>query len=144
VAYLRFCPEEYRALSALCRHLNLNDDGYNDFLPCLVGGLADTLPQLATRVARLAEDELLLLFEHFRALRVRSAPERLSDEEFEAIADVVRLCPSNHRFLRFVRRSLARHFRDTTPGLADKLAAMSDRQFERLYARARQHGSRGT
>ena len=60
------------------------------------------------------------------------------------MADVVRLCPSNHRFLRFVRRSLARHFRDTAAGLADKLAAMSDRQFERLYARARQHGNRGT
>src|SRR5947209_3065382 len=62
LVHLRFTPQEYRAIRALCREIHLRDDLFPIFRYFLAEALHERWPTLAGRVALLGEAELRLLF----------------------------------------------------------------------------------
>jgi hypothetical protein len=61
VAYLRFTPDEYRAIANLCRPFDLRNTRPRLVKQMLVASLADPLPPLADRIARLDHNQFHLL-----------------------------------------------------------------------------------
>jgi hypothetical protein len=144
LAYLRLTPEDYRAITRCCRGLDLHERAFRGFRHLLVALLRDDRPELTDRLARLPRHVLRLLFEHLRDRKSGSQrrladaeevrPDGLTFEEFRAVARATqRLLLAGGRPSGF-RAFLAHHFADQ-PELARKLAQLTDRQLEELYAR---------
>jgi hypothetical protein len=147
LTHLRFTPEEYGAISALCRSIHLRDECFPIFRYFLAEALHECWPALAGRVALLGERRLRLLFRHIQQRHGQAArPERDSAEHglsAEEYAEVARA--SEWFLLRGGRRSafrafLAHYFRAEAPALADKLARLCARQVAALYRQVRGPG----
>ena len=137
MSYLRFSPEEYRVLCRLTEQLPVGATGLTAFRHFLVAYTPLDQLELAKRIARLDNLQMRLLHEHLPGPNPDdSTPDGwdgLTEEELEAVADAWDSFPYPHRFLGHFREPLVYLFRDTFPGLAQKLARMSERQFTRLY-----------
>lgn len=146
--YLRFARAEYRALCQVCRPLDLRADFFPLFQHYLTESLREARPELAERIASLAEPEVRIVFEHVRGERGRTAPRPasrrkpaaphgLTTEEWQAVARAADsyLLPGGFPYL--FRKYLADTLRETAPELARKLARFSDQRMERLHARLR-------
>jgi hypothetical protein len=137
MTYLRFSPADYRSLCRFCQPpLPLCLDALA-FKRLLVTSLAEAHPSLAERVAELRGQKLRILHDHFRGRATADTPagagHAFSAEELTTVAEACESFLHPVRFLRHFRVALAGHLRDSFPGLACKLAGLSERQFERLY-----------
>jgi hypothetical protein len=66
VSYLRFTPEEFRAIQRTCDSVELSDDFFAVFKDFLVESLSELLPILAIRIARFRRPQLRLLYRFLR------------------------------------------------------------------------------
>jgi hypothetical protein len=64
--YLRFTPQEFRAIWSVCRPLRLSSDFFPVFKYFLVESLAETEPRLAGKVSHFNRKQTRLLFEYLR------------------------------------------------------------------------------
>jgi hypothetical protein len=137
MAFLRFRPAEYRAIACLCRPL-LHDECPPRFIKrLLIASLTDALPELATRISRLSQDELKLLLGELRERPAAEKPHGLTPDEVELIAQTGVLLSSCSRFIHLLKRALVRRLAEWHPELAMKVDRMSLRQFESLCEAAR-------
>jgi hypothetical protein len=141
VSYLRFTPDDYRALCQLCRPLDLYRLDAAELRTFLIPALAGSLPALGQRIAAFHDREMRLLHEYLRDRKEARASTRhkgsiagLAAEEATALAEAFRSYPFLSRFIRFLRGSLVQYFRESFPNLAVKLARMNDHDFEHLHA----------
>ncbi len=102
--------------------------------------LAHALPGLARTVAGLSDGQMCLLHKRLRGRGLPAAPagepHAFSGEELKTVAEACASFLHPVRVLRYFRESLVGHLSDLFPGLARKLALLSERQFERLYRQA--------
>jgi hypothetical protein len=137
MSYLRFSAEEYQALCRLSEQIPLERMAPFALQDFLVAHLPPQQLGLAKRIARLDNREMRLLHEHLPGPNPDDARQdgwdALTEEELEAVAVAWDSFPYPHRFLGHFREPLVRLFRDNFPGLAQKLARMSEHQFTRLY-----------
>jgi hypothetical protein len=147
LAHVRFTPEEYRAIRALCRSIHLRDECFPIFRYFLAEALHERWPELAGRVALLEERQLRLLFRHLQKRQGRKATagqgseggeaRALSARELEAVARAAQLFGLCGGERSHFRAFLACYFRGEAPALLEKLARLSDRALGELYRRAR-------
>jgi hypothetical protein len=143
VSYLRFTPSEYEAISRLNRSLSLNRYPLPAFRRLLIASLADTLPELARRVAGLRRQQIQLLYRH---LQDRPRAERrhdLAPEEVGLVADAAGPLLFRARFARHLKRALVEHFGAVSPALATKLERLSLYRFEALCEQVQERVRRG-
>jgi hypothetical protein len=137
MSYLRFSSEEYQALCRLAEQIPLERMAPSALQHFLLAHLPPQQLGLAKRIACLDHRQMQLLHEHLPGPNPDDATpdgwDGLTEEELEAVADVWDSFPYPNRFLRHFREPLVRLFSDTFPGLAQKLARMSEHQFTRLY-----------
>jgi len=147
VAYLRFTPQEYRALCRARRVVDLRTDDPNFFQVSLLFALADDWPRLAERVAGLLPSQLIVLRNHLRALTGDVGPgpgQDFTPAELEALAQARGTGLATVRPIGPFRDVLVRHFEKVSPVLAKKLAGLSGPQLERLWEEVRRRGRPGT
>ncbi len=134
MSYLRFAPDDYRALVHACCQLDPGSHRRPAFKRLLVESLEGASPTLAERIARLRSSEVRLLHDHFRE---RSRPVNpwhdFAPEELRALEEACAAAPFTVRFVRPFKRFLAEQFQETWPELARKVSWLSGHQFERLY-----------
>jgi hypothetical protein len=135
--HLRFTPTEYRALALMCSPLDLDDNFFPTFKGFLVNALLDTLPDLAKRIALFNRGRMRLLFDNFRE-KNEASREKLTADDFRALAQACGGVVHPPRFLHSYHRVLVRHFRQQRPALARKLARLSADQFAELYGQVRE------
>jgi hypothetical protein len=137
MSYLRFCPEDYRALCCICSPHLTHALHPRSFRRLLLSRLSTARPSLAERIAELDDHRLGILYDHFSEHDSAAAGpgERhaFSGEELRVLAEACEPCRPN-RFLAYLRAALAARLRDLFPTLAEKVAGLSNDQFERLYA----------
>ena len=137
MSYLRFSSEEYQALCRLAEQTSLERMAPSALQDFLVAHLPPQQLGLAKRIARLDNLQMRLLHEHLPGPNPDDARQdgwdALTEEELEAVEVAWDSFPYPHRFLGHFREPLVYLFRDTFPGLAQKLARMSEHQFTRLY-----------
>jgi hypothetical protein len=117
----------------------LSDDFFPSFQVVLVRSLADRSPDLSAQIAELRPPQLRLFYKRLQEERGDRPTETrygLNPGEFEAFTEACQYVMSSVRFLRHSRDFLVEHFEETLPVLGKKLARLSRRQFERLYAQA--------
>ena len=147
MSYLRFSPEEYRALCRLCEQLPLGATGLTAFRHFLVAYMPLDQLELAKRIARLDDRPMRLLQKHLLGRRQAEAPEGdklpFTEEELKLITRTIDFPRHPLRLLRHFQKSMVERLSDSYPSLAWKLARLSERQFERLYehVRGRKEGS---
>jgi hypothetical protein len=141
MSHLRFTTEEYQCLAAVFGTLDLEGYEPHRLQRLLVVAFDDSLPALAARLARLQGSQVLLLANHFRR-RPRVSP-ALTPAEGAELARAFGPLLFRARFRGPLRRALVRCLRDRAPGLAAKLYALSDRDFQALCEQLEQQARRG-
>ena len=147
MSYLRFSPDEYRALCRLAEQIPRGGMGLSALQHFLVANLPLAQLDLANRVARLDDLQMQLLHEHLQGQSLEDALagewDGFTEAELEAVADAWESFPYPRRFLRYFRRPLVHLLSDGSPDLARKLATLSERQFWLLfeYVRGRRGGA---
>ncbi len=137
LSYLRFTPAEYRAVSRVCRRLDLGSYDPPTFQRVLALALADATPTLAERVGRLDRAEVRLLHDHMRA-ELKAAQPPFPSDEWRKIEEACESVPATHRFAHQIQRAVVRSLRPAAPGLSRKLSRMSISQFVRLFEQVRE------
>jgi hypothetical protein len=149
MSYLRFTPEEFRAIRRTCDLVELSDDFFVFFRYFLMESLSGMMPLLAIRIARFRRAQLELLYRFVRRQKTSEIRSRgqtgreegdcdLTSEELQVIRSA-----SGPFFLHdgslgsFLGYLLCR-LGKTRPGLAAKLARLRPRQIARLYRQANQ------
>jgi hypothetical protein len=147
LAYLRFTPEEHRALCQACRDLDLRG-GFPALRERLVQALREPWPDLAARVAGFRKAHLRLLLDHLKAQQRGPGPAAEGAEGGLSFEELQEVAAAAHRFLLYDGRAcafqgfLVHHFKGTSPALARKLDRLSERQVKELYDRV-QRPTRG-
>jgi hypothetical protein len=138
LSYLRFTPAEYRAIARACRERDLMRLDLSTFHLLLAAALADARPDLADRIGGLSDGETLLLQQHLRTASAAPGVARpaLTPAELRTVTRLCAVAPATTRFAGVFRRLLLRHLRKSAPGLARKVARLSDAQFEELFRQA--------
>jgi hypothetical protein len=135
--YLRFSPDEYRALTAACRGLRLTDDFFPCFKYFLLETLTATCPHLADRISGFRRPALAILYHHLRDARAKARAGRSTTadwtfEEWQAICTASRLHQPHNRLWPSLQEFLVRRFRKKQPGLAERIRRLSPDQVEQL------------
>jgi hypothetical protein len=138
LSYLRLPPADYRAISRVCRSLDLASFNQPTFRRLLVGFLTEGLPELANRLRGLRKAEMQALYQHLRAEGKDCVRRTFTPEEVQTLADACVVLASSTRFTRPLRRILVRSFRRDWPRLARKVGRLSGTQFDRLYEQMRE------
>jgi hypothetical protein len=128
VTHLRFSPQEYQAISHLCRPLDLHRYPWHALKRLLVYSLAE----LGQRIAQMGREEFKILHDHFRESQRLEGQHELSPEELSVVAQAGGPLLFNARFVRPLKRALVQR-----PDLATKLERMSHTQFEMLCQQVR-------
>jgi hypothetical protein len=154
LTYLRFTRHELLALTQVCRPIRLSDDAFPSFRRLLLQALA-AVPDLAARIASFQRYQLGILFEglkerrHAEAARRGRTPGRgaarppLTAGECQAVSQACGAFVLHGRFLSSFQGFLVRHFHPASPGLAGKLARLSQLQVEWLYGQVRRRRGPG-
>lgn len=144
--YLRFSPQEYRAISHLCGPLDLSNPRLSAFRRFLVECLGERHPELAARIGRFRAHEVKILYDHLRRRRAAGPadPSReLTADELQMLTGTYGPLLCHARFRRPLRRSLIQHFRESRPELAWKLDQLSLAEFELLCEQVKEQRSEG-
>ena len=148
MSFLRFTPEEFRAIRQACDAVHLSGDFLAVFKYFLVEALDDTLPDLATRIRRFRRSQLVLLYGFLRQQRTAAAKSQeqtrteegecgLTAEELQAVRYATDPFFLHDGDLGSFRDFLLYNLRETRPRLAAKLAQLRPRQMVRLYQQAK-------
>lgn len=137
MSYLRFSPAEYRAVSRICRRLDLGSYDPPTFQRVLALALSDASPMLAERIGRFERAEVRLLYDHLR-VEVKGAQPPFPSEEWRKLGEACESVPATHRFAHQIQRAVVRSLRPAAPGLSRKLSRMSISQFVRLFEQVRE------
>jgi hypothetical protein len=148
LSYLRFTPEEFRAIRQACDPVHLNADFLAVFKYFLVEALDDTLPDLATRIRRFRRSQLVLLYGFLRQQRTAAAKSQaqtrreesecgLTAEELQAVRYASDPFFLHDGYPGSFRDFLLYNLREARPRLAAKLARLHPRQIARLYQQAK-------
>jgi hypothetical protein len=146
MSYLRFSPDEYRALCRLSEQLPLGGMDLSALQHFLVANLPLEQLDLANRIARLGDLRMQLLYKHLLGQNPADAVpcewDAFTQAELKAVADAWGSFPYPIRFLRHFRKPLVHLLNDGSPDLAQKLAGLNERQFRLLYeyVRGRREG----
>jgi hypothetical protein len=151
LSYLRFTPDEFRAIRHVCDSVELSDDFFAVFKYYLVELLSDTLPDLAKRVSRFRRPQLGLLYGFLRSqktsqIRSRGRTWREEDacgltlEELQAVRRASSPFFLHDGSLGSFQDYLVYNLGGTRPGLAAKLARLRPRQIAKLYHQANKRG----
>ena len=97
MSYLRFSPAEYRAVSRICRRLDLGSYNSPTFQRVLALALSDASPMLAERIGRFQRAEVRLLYDHQRA-EAKGAQPPFPSEEWRKLGEACESVPATHRF----------------------------------------------
>jgi hypothetical protein len=135
VSYLRFTPDDYRALASLWETLSLRHETPYTVKRRLVEALAQSHSGLAVRLAGFHTRQLRVLCDHLRG-RKPIGRHGLNAGELRLLTRAAGGLLSHVRFIQPMRRFLVQHFRDKHPSLAEKLHTMSLGQFELLCRQA--------
>jgi hypothetical protein len=154
--YLRFRPDEFQALTQVCRAVGLGEDFYPIFKYFLIESLSDLQPELSRRVAVLCRREVRLLFDQLQAWKRQKARARreargepdapgepLTFEEVQAVCRASAGYRAGNRMLPPFRDFLVGRFRRSAPGLVAKLDRMSRSEMEKLYEQIRRPRRQG-
>jgi hypothetical protein len=137
MCYLRFSPDDYQALTRLCRPGLTFPFDLTAFKQFLLLALCDARPALAERIAGLGRRQVRVLHDHFaaRAAAVRSAAQGhgLGPKEMRVLREACRCYPATVRFLWPFRANLVNVLQGVFPALAEKVRQMSDEQFRGLH-----------
>ena len=139
LSYLRLPRKEFETISLLLGPIPLSDDFFPSFQTVVVQSLAKGSAEISAKIAELRPPQLRLLYKRLQEERKGRPTETqygLNREELEAFTQACQCVASSVRFLRHCRDFLVEHFEETLPVLGKKLARLSRRQFERLYAQA--------
>jgi hypothetical protein len=132
LGYLCFTPDEYRAVESLCRPLNLSNTRPQFLKRILVASLAESLPHLAERIARLNSDQFRLLLTHLQDRPSVKRSHGLTAAEVELVAEVAGPWLAHARFAHLLKRSLVRRLAEWHPDLAMKVDQLSLARFSQL------------
>jgi hypothetical protein len=127
--YVRLTPREYRTVCTLCRSTNFQEYPTHALRLLLVGSLADTWPELATKLCQLSDSQLTVLYDH---MLQTAQPEgaTLTAEEVELVTATAGPLLTKARFLRPLQAALVKLLRGNHPTLAGKLACLSTAEFQ--------------
>jgi hypothetical protein len=128
MTYLRFTEPEHRAMIRACRNFDPVCVNLLDFRWLLSISLADALPQLAWRIARLTGGQLRLLQEQMPS---KLRPE-FSAADVHTLTQMWPPLPLTSRFTRPLRQTLILCLMVTWPKLARKVGRLSGEAFDRL------------
>jgi len=148
--YLRFTPDEYRAVLEASRPLGLAS-GYDAFRRALADALGGSSPALAGRIAALSDAQARLLREHLETTRATPEPGAdkgpdlplgewrsllqalgLSFPEWQSLSRACALALLRSDDLMPEEVNLARLVREEQPALAEKLEGLTAGQLARL------------
>jgi hypothetical protein len=137
MCYLRFSPDDYHALSRLCRPDLAFPLDLTAFKQFLLLALSDTRPALAERIAGLGRRHVRVLHDHFaaRAAAGRSTAQwhGLDPKELRVLREACRCYPAAVRFLRPLKANLVQLLKEVFPALSKKVRDMSDEEFRGLH-----------
>ncbi len=136
MAYIRFTPDEYRAIACLCRPLNLGKTRPRFLKRLLVASLANSDPRLAERIARLSPEQLSVLITHLHKPTPAEQPHGLTEAEVELVAEAGGLLIGHTRFTHVLKRTLVRRLVEWHPTLAAKVERLAAQQFGLLCQEA--------
>jgi hypothetical protein len=148
VSYLRFTPEEFRAIQQVCHSVNLSDDFFIFFKYFLFESLAGASPGLALRLAHLPARKRRILYQYLREQRASPVKNNepltkkdetgcdLTFEELQAVRRASGPFFLHDGSLASFQDYLVYNLGETQPGLATKLARLHPRQIVRLYQQA--------
>jgi hypothetical protein len=139
MSYLRFTPEEFRAIRRACDSVELSDDFFVFFKYFLVESLSGMLPFLAIRIARFRRPQLDLLYGFIRRQKASEVKSRgqtrsgevecgLTSEELQDIRRASGPFFLHDGSLSSFQDYLVYNLGKTRPGLAAKLARLLPRQ----------------
>jgi hypothetical protein len=146
--YLRFTPDEYQSLLAVCRSLSPRAP-IAIFQRSLVHALRPTHPTLAQRVADWREGQVCILLIHLKGQRdssestcgspaEKSQPGRaLTFQEWRSVVQACSVIWLHDDSLTSFKGSLVSEMAAVEPTLADKLAQLSDEDAFALYRRVK-------
>jgi hypothetical protein len=146
-SYLRFTPEEFRAISQVCRPLDFGGDSFDTFQPLLVDSLADRYPELASRIAGFRSHQLALLYCHMgerRASKAKAMNQEAEPESYLSFEELHAIWQASHPswpcggFHPSFKKFLMAHFASRSPHLRWKLARFTERQMKRLFHQVKQ------
>jgi hypothetical protein len=136
LTYLRFTPNEFQAISRACRSIPLRDDFFAAFQSSLVAVLTAAKPDLARRIASLRLYQVGILFQYLKGQDETSPA--FTAAECQAVARVCGSVVLPPRFVGSFRDALVGHLTSIWPGLADKLARLSEQEVGQLFEQVRQ------
>jgi len=147
--YLRFTPDEYRAIVYVCRYM----DFFDGFLPHLKHYLVDTLaqayPDLATRISKFRRSPERILFNHLKE-RKRAAQDvqvargqahpadPFTFEEIKEVQEASDVFMLYDGSLASFQDFLVHQLQTTSSALAQKLNRLNDTQIGRLYRQVKE------
>ncbi len=145
VTYVRFTPQEFRAISRVCASLNFSDDAFPAFKAFLTDSLGPGFPALASRISRLDDCQIGLIYEHLKGQRAPAAqPGRdrraaaggqgphLAGEDRKALARAAAFLRLHDECLPSFKACLVRLVGESSPALASRLARLTDHEVEAL------------
>src|SRR5262249_13762717 len=149
MTYLRFTPEEFRAIRRACDSVDLSGDFFAVFKYFLVESLSARLPMLAIRIARFGRPQLRLLYGFLRRQKTTEGRNRgrtgrekdecgLTFEELQVIRRASGPFLLHDGSLDSFQDYLVHILGETRPALAAKLARLRPGQIARLYHQANQ------
>jgi hypothetical protein len=147
LSYLRFTPEEFRAIRQACDSVHLSDDFFAVFKYYLVELMSDTLPDLAQRISRFRRPQLELLYGFLRRQKTSKAKRRrqagsgedacrLTSEELQAVMRASGPFFLHDGSLGSFQDYLVHILSEARPSLAARLARFRPRHIARLYHQA--------
>ncbi len=135
MAYIRFTPDEFDAISRLCRPLDLGKTRPQFLKRLLVASLAEPLPRLAERVAALSPQQFHILIARLSEPTAEQS-HGLTEAEVELVAEAGGVLIAHTRFAHVLKRSLVRRLVEWHPTLAVKVGRLSAAQFGLLCQEA--------
>jgi hypothetical protein len=138
VAYLRFTPDEYRAIANLCRPFDLRNTRPRLVKQMLVASLADPLPPLADRIARLDHNQFHLLLIHLQGRAPVERPHGLTAGEVELAVEAGGPWLAQARFAHMLKRAIVQRLAERHTDLAAKVERLSLAQFAQLSQQVRE------
>ena len=138
MAYLRFTPDEYHAINCLYRPLKLNISRPQLVKRVLVASLANPLPHLADRIARLSPDQLRLLLNRLHERTPVERPHGLTEAEVALVVEAGGPWLAQARFAHMLKRAIVRRLAEQHTDLAMKVERLSLAQFAQLSQQVRE------
>jgi hypothetical protein len=145
MSYLRFTPEDFRAIQKVCRSIKLSDDLFAVFKYFLVESLTNSRPGLSQRLGKLPARKIRILYDYLREQKPSPVKKpmgftkkagqgcALTFGELQAVRKASGVFFLHDGALYSFQDYLVYAFQKTAPGLAAKLGHLNQQQIARLF-----------